>query len=435
MGLGASPSARSRLRSRHRQGALAPKGLLAAALLLCAPAGAAPLAIAEAEQRALQDDPAAAELLAQAQAFDELAVAAGELPDPQVRFGAANLPLEGGGFRAEGMTQAQLGLRQAFPPASARAAAARHQNGLAAERRELAGQRERSVRLMVRKAWLDAWLEARSRRLVLSARGLFETLVATTRSLYSVGGRDQQDVLRAELELSHLAARLIAIEQRQAQARADLRRWVGDDAGRELASTLPDWSAPPDIAALEDALSEHPALAAAAARVNVGDAAVALARSRYRPGWTVDVGYGYRDGSLPNGRPRSDFLSVSALVSLPLFTANRQDRGLAAARARLRGALAAQDELRRALLSDLRQAHAAWSDLSRSVRLFEDVITPQAQANATAALAAYRSETGDFADVMRSHINDLEVRLELLRLLVERHRQRAQLAYLSGAAP
>ena len=425
---GASPS----LRSRRRRVTAA---RFAAALLFCTTASAAPLAITEAEQRALQDEPGAAELLSQAQAFEELAVAAGELPDPQLRLGAANLPLEGGGFRTEGMTQAQLGLRQTFPPATARAAAARHQKRLAAERRALAGQRTRNVLLMVREAWLETWLHTRSRHLVTSARGLFESLVATTRSLYSVGGRDQQDVLRAELELSHLAARLIAIEQRQEQARAGLRRWVGAAAERDLAPALPSWSAPSGMAALEDALAEHPALAAATARVDAGHAAVALAHSRYRPGWTVDVGYGYRDGSLPNGLPRSDFLSVSALVSLPLFTENRQDRGLAAARARLHAALAAQDELRRELLGELRHAHAGWGDLSRSVQLYEEVITSQAQANAAAALAAYRSETGDFADVMRSHINHLEVRLELLRLRVERHRQRAQLAFLSGAAP
>ena len=74
-----------------------------------------PLTIAEAEDLALTDEPGRGALLAQAEAMTEQAVAAGALPDPTMRVGLANYPIESGGFSTEGMTQAQLGIRQAFP--------------------------------------------------------------------------------------------------------------------------------------------------------------------------------------------------------------------------------------------------------------------------------------------------------------------------------
>ena len=251
---------------------------------------------------------------------------------------------------------------------------------------------------------------------------------------YTVGDKNQQDLLRAELQLGLLDARVVAIEQREAQARAELRRWLGADADRPLAPGLPNWPPPPPLRDALSALTKHPALAAAAAAVAAADAAVDLAQSRFRPGWTLDAAYGYRDGGLPDGSPRSDVLSVSASLNVPLFTANRQHRGLRAAQARRRAAMAERDELRLRLASQLRSAHGRWDDLGRRLALYGTVVLPQARAHADAALAAYRSETADFDDVMRSHISELETRLDHLGLRAEQARSHAELAYFAGLA-
>ena len=409
--------------------------VLGAGLLLATAAvAAAPLTLAEAQRRALCAEPGAVALSEQADAFDELAVAVGALPTPQIRFGAANLPIEGGGFRTEAMTQAQLGVRQAFPPATARAAATQRERMRADERRAQAEERRRLVLLAVRNAWLDAFLASRSRQLVLDSRTLFADLVAITRSLYTVGDKNQQDLLRAELERSQLETRLVGIEQKNQEARAVLSRWIDDAAARPLAA-LSEWPPPPSLDVSRDALAAHPALASAAALVAVGDAAVALARARYRPSWTLDAAYGYRDGALLDGSPRSDFFSITATLSAPMFTANREDRRLRAAQAQHRAAVATRDDTRRHLHAELLRQHGRWADLHRREALYRDAVLPQARANAEATLAAYRSEAGDFADVMRSHIGDLEVRLEHLALRVDQRRSHAELAYLGGFDP
>ena len=64
------------------------------------------------------------------------------------------------------------------------------------------------------------------------------------------------------------------------------------------------------------------------------------------------------------------------------------------------------------------------SKLPKQVGLSED----QAQA----ALLAYQSEAGDFADVMRGYIDDLNTRLDHVRLKVERGQSYAALANLGG---
>jgi outer membrane protein TolC len=347
-------------------------------------------------------------------------------------MGLANFPIEAGGFSTEGMTQAQLGIRQSFPPGKTRAVSTRQFQSLAAEMTENAGARGRDVLTSVRSAWLETYYWHRAHTIVSESRPFFSDLVTITRSLYAVGKKDQQDVLRAELELSRLDDRLIEISKQRARARAALSEWVGSESSRPIAEKLPSWERVPALQTLRTDLATHPALQAADARIAARRAGIDLANERYKPGWALDLGYGYRDGSLPTGGPRSDFVSLSVTVDLPLFRKNRQDRGVAAALSERRAADESKDELLRRLNSQLEAEYARWQDLSRRVDLYERLILTQAKDQANAALLAYQSEAGDFADVMRGFVDDLNTRLDHIRLQIERAQSYAVLANLGG---
>lgn len=391
-----------------------------------------PLTLAEAEESALDGEPGRESLLARADALNEQAVVAGELPDPQFRVGLANFPVESGGFSTEGMTQAQLGLRQTFPPGDTRAVNTRRFESLAAEMTENADARDRDVLTAVRTAWFDTRYWSDAEAIVEQTRPLFSDLVTVTRSLYAVGRKDQQDVLRAELELSRVDDRLIEAGRQRARARAALSEWVGEAARRPLAASEPSWERLPPLADLREALRVHPAMGAAEARIDARRAEVELANERYKPGWALDLAYGYRDGLLPDGAPRSDFVSLSVTVDLPLFRKHRQDRSLRAALSERRAADASKEQLQRRLKSQLDAEYARWQDLGRRVELYENTILIQADDRARAALAAYQSDAGDFADVMRGSIDVLNTQIEHLRLRLERAQSYAVLANLGG---
>ena len=394
-----------------------------------------PLTLAAAEDLAFRYEPGRAALLARAAALEDQSIAAGQLPDPMLRMGIANYPLESGGFTTEGMTQAQLGIRQAFPPGQSRAASARQFQSLALEMRENADGRGRDVLTSLRQAWLEAYYWQRTHAIVDQMRPFFGDLVTVTRSMYSVGRSDQQDLLRAELELSRIDDRLIDINKQHRHAVAALSEWIGDDARRPIAARLPEWQAMPPLETLQSNLMAHPALKAADARVGARQAGVELAEERFKPGWAVDLGYGYRNGYLPDGSPRSDFVSLSVTMDLPLFRKNRQDRKLAAALSERRAATESKQELLRRLNSRLAAEYARFTDLSRRIDLYEQQILSLATDQAEAALTAYQSDTGDFADVMRGRIDDLNTRVDHIRLQVERAQSFAVLANLGGMSP
>ena len=395
-------------------------------------AARAPLTIAEAEDIALASEPRQLALLAQGEALEEEAVAAGQLPDPTLRLGLANFPISDGSFSTEGMTQLQLGVRQQFPPGRTRKLRTVRLQWMATQMDASAAARARDVLTRTRAAWLEAYYWQRAERIITESRPFFSDLASVTRSMYAVGRKTQQDVLRAELELSRLDDRLIEANRAHAQAQGQLSQWLGDDAYRPIAMKLPSWTDLPMATDLLRELDSHPAMDAADASIAEKESGVDLANESYKPGWALDLGYGYREGTLPTGEPRSDFISLSVTVDLPLFGEDRQDRRLAAALSERRAAIASRDAVYAELQSLLRVEFARWHDLNRRLSLYESRILEQSDGQAQAALLAYQSDAGDFSDVMRGYIDKLNTRLDYTRLQVERAQSYAVLANLGG---
>jgi len=409
--------------------------LIAATVLISMPALAQqdiPLTLAAAEDLALAEEPGQQALAAKAAALVERAVIAGELPDPMLRVGLNNFPFESGGFSTEGMTSIGVGLQQAFPAGKTRAIGARRFGLLADEMNENAAARGRNVITATRNAWLDAYYWQRAHNLVSESRPFFADLATITRSWYAVGRKTQQDVLRAELELSRIDDRLIEIDRQRSGSLAALAQWIGRDATRPLATKLPEWKQVPALESMQQNLLAHPSLRASDAQVEARNAGVDLAAERSKPAWAVDLSYKYREGSLASGEPRSDFVSLGVTVGLPFFSRKSVDSTLSAALSERSAAKSSRERTLRSLHSRLTAEHAAWLDLTRRLELYDSRILGQARDHAEASLLAYQSDRGDFADVMRGYINDLDTRIDHIRLQVERAQSYAVLANLGG---
>jgi len=119
-------------------------------------------------------------------------------------------------------------------------------------------------------------------------------------------------------------------------------------------------------------------------------------------------------------------------VDLPLFPGQRQDRRLAASIQEAEEARFIRADRLRELKQMLETEYANWQRLGERAVLYETRLLPEANTNAEAALNAYRSGVTDFTTLMRAGITDLEVRLEELRVRVERTQTQARLLYLAG---
>jgi outer membrane protein TolC len=391
-----------------------------------------PLTLQEAEELALYDEPGQKSYLSRAEGLRERSVAGGQLPDPTMRIGLANYPIQSGGFTTEGMTQAQLGIRQVFPGGDIRELTTQKFRSLATEMTHKASGRGRDVLTSVRRTWLETHYWREAHQVATESRPFFDNLVTVTRSLYSVGRKNQQDLLRAELELGRLDDRINDMNKQHSRSRAALSQWVGLESERPVAAKLPEWNSIPPLEVLKENLQTHPALMAADATIGTSITGVGLAEQEYKSDWAVDLGYGYRNGELSNGDPRSDFISLAVTFDLPFFRSDRQDRSLGAALSEKRAADQSREQVLRRLMSQLGAEYVRWQDLGKRLDLYERLILSVSADNATAALVAYQSDASDFADVMRAYVDDLDTRLDYIRLKVERDQSFAILANLGG---
>ncbi len=393
------------------------------------------LSLQEAEKIALGQDSLVSGLQSSALALLEQAVADNTLPDPKVKVGLINFPTDTFKRDQEAMTQVQFGIQQMIPRGDTLAIKSRRTSIMSQGVRSRASDRELQVLRDVRKNWLEAYYWSQAGTIVKESRSLFNQLVSITRSHYSTGRRTQQDVIRAVLELGLLDDRTVSIRSREEQARAMLMKWVGDTKSRQpLSKIFPVLPASAGKEELLARIDQHPKLRLRDSIVSAREAGVDLARQAYKPSLMVDVTYGMRDGNNMDGSERADFASAMLMFDVPLFTSKRQDRRLAASQHELAATVYERDDARSTLVSKLEQTSADWSRLQERVKNYKELLTPQAEANASAALKSYQSDQGDFTGLMRARITELEIRLNELRVKVNYAKAQAELLYLAGDA-
>lgn len=425
------------------------RAALAAGIVLLAAArtafAAEGLNLQEAVALAHQQDPWLAGSRLRQEALTASGVAAGSLPDPVISLGAANLPTNTFDFNQEPMTQFKVGVMQTLPRGDSLALGQRRFEVLGEQQGHLRADRREQVALTVAELWLEAYRAQRSMALIEADRGLFEYLVDVARSRYSsaAGSARQQDVIRAQLELTRLEERLARLREGRDTALARLGEWLGanpaiDDAPPAI--TLRDAErvrAAPDREWLGRVLGEHPTVTGIEQTIAAGEVDVELARQKYKPQWGLNASYGYREDD-PMGMERADFFSVGVSFDLPLFTGQRQDRELQSATARAEASRTDRALALRSLRGGFETERARLLQLESRLDLYNERLLAQMHEQSEAALAAYTADDGDFAEVVRARIDELNARVEALGIRVERQRAVARINYfLAGldAAP
>ncbi len=393
--------------------------------------GNQPLTLSDAEHIALRDDPEVGASLARAEALRADAVADAQLPDPKLRTGLYNLPLDDLDIRRVPTTQLRVGIQQAFPRGDTLKFKSLRTESRALLESVRARQQRGAILRDVRKTFLDVYFQVEAARIIRSNRRLFKSLTEITRVQYASGGSSQQDVLRAELELSRLDDRLIQVKTREDLARAELSRWIGPAAWRSLPKALPELPSAPDEDDVLEHLEKHPEIGMRSAIIETHRQSIAIAKQQYRPGWTVGAEYRMRFGDNPDGSGRSDMAALMLTVDLPLFRKNRQDKRVLASQKQADAAFFDRDNTYRKLRERVASVTANLKRLNDRIRRYDSRLSREARANARAALDAYQNGTLEFTGLMRARITELEIRLQALKLRVDRLKNQAGLLYLA----
>ncbi len=392
----------------------------------------APLTLDAAVRLALEaDDPSVRQFEEQAASLAEKAVAESQLPDPQLGVTMVNLPTSFS-FTQENMTQFQTSLSQSFPAGRTLALRGAKRRAESAGAREAARLRELEIVRETRRAWLEMFYWAAAEAQIRKSRDAVADLEVATRADYSAGRGSSQALMRTRFELSLLDDRLIEAGRQFEIARANLARFIGEEAARRaLPQDMPVLKFPEAPDALRELLLRHPAVRMTDSTIEARKREVEIAAQQYKPDWAVRAGYGVR-GRTPTGRNRDDFITVGVSLDVPLFTAKRQDKAVAAAKRSRQSAQLSREATLLELNRQLERSYAAWKRLSDRIRLYEEAVIERAEGTTEASVISYQSGVTDFPELIRAELAELDTQLQLIRLRVDRAKTQADLLYLEG---
>ena len=388
-----------------------------------------PLTLAEAQRRALGR---AQTLVAQDAAIrsaQAMAVASGQLPDPVLKVGVDNLPINGTdawSFTQDFMTMRRIGLMQEWTRAEKRETrAARYEREAEKAEAEKAALRAAVLR-DVTLAWIDRYYAEATLVLIAEQRSEAGLEIAAAEASYRSGRGAQVDVFAARGARAMIEERESDARRRIAASVTLLARWVGSEAGAPL-SGKPDYSALPlSREGLAAALVQYPQIAVLARQEAVAAAEARVAQANREPDWSFEVAYQQR------GPAYSNMMSFGVSVPLTWDRPRRQDKEVAARLAMVDQARAVREDALRAQVAEVTVMLDDWQNGRERLVLYADTLVPLARERTTASLAAYRGGKGALADVLGARRNELDLRRSALDLEREVARRWAELRFLGG---
>ncbi len=407
-------------------------GLAASAVILSSPAFAqAMLTLDDALRISLERQPALDAYARTAQASNEAAVAARQLPDPRVTVGIQNLPITGDplSFTSDDMTMRTIGIGREQVRRSRRDAAAAR---LVAEGEVSLAEQQLLARRIQREVMLG-WIAVQEAMEKQEALGdliaRLEARVGAAEDQVPTGRATPADVVAVRAELAAARGDLASAQGDEQVGRAALARWIGDAADFRLVGGLPICRPLARELALP-AIGGHPMLEVARRQNVVAERGIAAATADRQPNWSWSVMYGQRVGN------RSDMVGLEVSIDLPFNRSRLQDRRVAEASELAAAVRDRMEDTRRELLAGLDRALAQWTAAETRLNITTQQTLPALLAAEQALEARYAGGGGNLADI-------LVARERTTRTMLEQLEQRATLAkvsadllfYIGGCAP
>ena len=351
---------------------------------------------------------------------------AGAPPDPSLSFGYMGGFLRPPFFPSSGTPDGfrQVGASQEIPYPGKLALRSR----VAATEADAARWNTEDVRLTLiaelKTSYFEYVLADRSLEIVGRNKQLLEQVRDIAEAQFRVGKGLQQDVLKAQLEVSMLIERAAVLEQERATARAKVNALLyrAQDSPVDTQLAFDATPLPDDVQQLRaSALERYPALRRDEQVIQRGQQGLALARKEVLPDFAVNLTTQQPVGGMPWS------YGVDVMVKVPLFWQRKQRPMIAEAAA----SLDAGQRMRENTLAQAQGAvtggYVTASTARRLTTLYTDTILPQARLTLESSLAAYQVGSADFLTVLTNFTSVLASELNYEQQQAQYRRALAQL--------
>jgi outer membrane protein TolC len=360
----------------------------------------------------------------------DMAISAGQQPDPTLKLGINNLPIDGPdrfSVTRDFMTMRSVGVMQEFTREDKRLARSRR-----FEREAQASEASRALALSqlqrtTAMAWLDRYYQERMLALVKAQRDEVRLQIEAAEVAYRGGRGSQADVFSARAAIVQIDDRIDQTTREVATAKTALARWTGGASDTPLGDAPDTDHIHLHQADLESELAAHPDITVMVKQEEMAQANADVARANKQTDWSVELMLSQR------GPGYSNMASFNVSVPLQWDQKNRQDQELAAKLSTVEQMRAQREEATRENLAQVTAMLQSWQSGRDRLSRYDSALIPLAAERTRATLSAYRGGSGTLASVLEARRMELDTRIDRLRLEMETARIWAQLNYLIPA--
>jgi cobalt-zinc-cadmium efflux system outer membrane protein len=395
-----------------RRGIFVLAGLLAAATVVWSESKeiTSSLTLDEVIAEALQNNPQVRAMQAKWEAAQDRPAQERTLPNP-------TLIAKGGNglddFSFPRTQEARVGIEQTFPwfgtldlrgkVAEKDAAIVHHEH----ETMEL------EVVASVKEAYFDLYSAQLSRSITHAEEDVLNEMEAIAESKYSTGAVSQQDVLKAQTEITMLQQQLLELEQQETTAKAKLNLLLNRpaDSPLGLAVTPPSMQFETDTGKLfAMAEKERPEIQRAQMEIDRNETQRDLMKKEFFPDYRLGLEYGHMEGGYTDFSGSENQLMVTIGFDLPIWR-TKYRAGLHEAEKMVESSQDDLEAAKKQIAYDVQDAHFKSLTAKRTVDLYKNSLIPQAEARFKASETAYRTGQVSFLELLESERFLLDARV------------------------
>ncbi len=382
---------------------------------------------------ALQNNPQLKEAEENISLFKQIPSQAGSLDDPTMKFEFMNVPIDSFSFTDQPMTQKQLTISQKFPyPGKLGLRTEMANQDVVVARENLEELKLQAIR-DVKVSYFELCFVLASIEITQQNKKLLEQFVSIAETKYSVGKGIQQDVLKAQVELSKNIDELIRLQKRKGVEEARLNTLMNRLPQAPLSIRHGITETPFQFTSekLQAEAEDHrPILKELKALIEKSKISKTLALKEYYPDFNVGVKYGRREELLRQTNP--DFVSAFVSVNIPLWHKTKQSKKVRQERFRIDRTKAAYNKIRNEIFLRLEEKLDEQKKASELVRLIKTGIIPQARQSLESAMAGYSVDKVDFLTLLDNQVTLFQWKIKHHRELTGHEKTLAKIEYLVG---
>ncbi len=248
----------------------------------------------------------------------------------------------------------------------------------------------------IKMTYFDLYYSQKAVEILEKQKDLMQKTLALAETQYAVGSGTQNDIFKAQLEISRMEEMIIPMKEMLKIKEAAINLLLDYPAGRPLgkSESIDCETVPFTLPQLEETLlKQSPRLKEVYAMTEEKSLMVQAMRKEFKPDFRVTAGWEYK-GKLP------DMYELMLGMEVPLFAGRKQQNRLQEARVMAESAGLDTAAMRNDMLAELNEYYLRAKTSENLVRLYKTRVLPQARLALEASFAAYPVNKTDFMSLL-----------------------------------